>query len=311
MDEKKAGAAIRLALTKAPSSSIDAGAEFSVSVGLEWPGGTGPDGATYRVTDAKKTIASGALPKPSDDCSVAFTLTAPTAAGEHRWLLTVASKENDAGKTAEGALPFALTVVPHATSLAVWDVPSPVVRGAKFAVKAGAKCTASCGFGDRGIEIRDEAGKLMGSATLGKTTWEGTASLYWTTLEITAPRKHGLHAWTASFSPGETDLPHDGATSRFSFVTVPEPEHSVSVKVVNTKTKAPIANAQVRLGLYRTVTDEAGSAKVRVPKGEFPLIVTRVGYEMPEQNITVSKDVRVRIAAEKLPEEDPFATWTA
>ena len=311
MDEKKAGSAIRLGLTKAPPSSIDAGAEFSVSVGLEWPGGMGPDGATYRILDGKKTITSGALPKPSEDGSVAFALTAPASAGEHRWLLTVAKDENDAGKRAEGALPLALTIVPHATSLAVWDVPSPVVRGAKFVVKAGAKCTASCGFGGREIEIRDEVGELMGSAPLGTITWEGTASLYWATLQLKAPRKQELHAWTLSFSPSETDLPHEGATSRFSFVTVPEPEHSVSVKVVNTKTKAPIPNAQVRLGLYRAVTDETGAAKISVPKGKFPLIVTRVGYEIPERNVLVSKDVRVRIAAEQLPEEDPFATWTA
>ena len=235
----------------------------------------------------------------------------PTQVGEHRWTLVVAGAGSEAGERAEGSLPLILTIVPHATSLAVWDNPSPVVRGARFEVKVGAKCSASCGLGGRTVEIRDEANNVMGSGALGDATWAGTTSLYWTTLQLKAPRKLGLHAWTVSFSPADLTLPHGGATSRFSFVTVAEPEHSVSVKVVNKQTKAPIGGAQVRLGLYRAVTDETGSAKLGVPAGEFPLVVTRAGYEMPERSIKVLKDVRVRIAAEKLPEEDPFASWTA
>ena len=312
MDENRVPIAIGLAFKKAPPPSVDAGVEFSFSVLLNWPEEIGLQDATYRVRDGDDTVHAGALPAAaSNDGSVEFRLAAPASVGGHRWLLMIATAANEAGERAEGVLPLALTTVPHATSLAVWDVPSPLVRGAKFEVKAGAKCSASCGIGGRTIEIRDEAGKVMGSGALGNTTWPGTASLYWTTLQLKAPRKHGLHAWTVSFSPDELKLPHDSATSRFSFVTVAEPEHSVSVKVVNLKTKAPIASAQVRLGLYRAVTDDKGLAKVSVPKGEFPLIVTRAGYKMPERSIQVSKDVRLRIGAEALPEEDPFANWTA
>lgn len=83
------------------------------------------------------------------------------------------------------------------------------------------------------------------------------------------------------------------------------------VKVLNKKTKAPIANAQVRLGLYRAVTNERGAARINVTSGDYPLVVTRAGYETPAQTIHVSKDVRVRVTAQELPEEDPFALWTA
>jgi hypothetical protein len=93
-------------------------------------------------------------------------------------------------------------------------------------------------------------------------------------------------------------------------MTVVEPEHSVSVKVVNKETKEPIAGAQVRLGVYRAETDEVGAAEIRVPKGRFELAVMRPGYRMPERKIEVVKDVRVRISAEKLPPEDPFALWS-
>jgi hypothetical protein len=151
----------------------------------------------------------------------------------------------------------------------------------------------------------------MGSGALGATIVPGTAGLSFTAIALKAPRKLALHNWTASFAPSELKLPHGGTTSRFSFVTVPEPAHSVSVTVVHKETKAPIAGAQVRLGVYRAQTDDTGSARVRVPKGAFPLVVTRVGYKMPERSIEVAKDVRVRITAEKLPPEDPFALWTA
>ena len=312
MDQNKVPVAIGLAFKQAPPESIDAGAGFSFSVLPDWPEGMEPEGATYLVRDGEHTIQAGRLPElASDDGSVEFTLVAPDEAGEHRWTLVIAQPGNKEGEIIEGSLPLVLTTVPHAASLAVWDNPSPVVRGARFEVKVGAKCSASCGLGGRTVEIRDEAGKVVGSAALDDATWAGTASLYWTTLQLKAPRKLKLHAWTASFSASGLKLAHDGATSSFSFVTVAEPEHAVSVRVVNKQTKAPIEGAQVRLGLYRAVTDKTGSAKVSVPAGKFPLIVTRAGFEMPEQSIEVSKDVRLRIVAEALPEEDPFANWTA
>jgi hypothetical protein len=150
----------------------------------------------------------------------------------------------------------------------------------------------------------------MGSGALGDTPAPGTAALVFTTIALKAPRECALHSWTASFAPSELKLAHGRATSRFSFMTVAEPEHSVSVKVVNKETKEPIAGAQVRLGVYRAETDEAGSAEIRVPKGRFELAVMRPGYRMPERKIEVAKDVRVRISAEQLPPEDPFALWS-
>ena len=311
MDRDLVPDTIGVAFSKAPPQSIDAGAEFSFSVSLNGPEGFALKRATYRVANREQITQAGALPEPAEDGSVAFTLIAPEETGEQRWTLIVAGEASGQGERVEGSLPLVLTIVPHASSLAVWDHPSPVVRGAQFEVKIGAKCSASCALGGRRIEIRDEADRVMGSGALGESTWAGTTSLYWTTLRIKAPRKQGLHVWTVSFSGADLTLPHGGATARFSFVTVAEPEHSVSVKVVNKRTKAPIGGAAVRLGLYRAVTDETGSARLGVPAGEFPLVVTRAGYAMAERSIKVSRDVRVRIAAEKLPEEDPFASWTA
>ena len=311
MSKEKVTLAIGLALKQPPPSAADAGAEFSFSVLLNWPERVSRRGATFCVREGKRTLQDGALPEADgEDGSVRFRLRVPDEVGEHRLTLVVASAEDDKER-AEGALDIVLTSVPHETSLAVWDVPSPVVRSTRFEVKAGAKCTSACVLAGKVIEIRDDAGKLMGSGALGDKTLPGTTALAFTAISLKAPRKCALHSWTASFSPSELKLPHGAATSRFSFVTVAEPEHSVSVTVVNKETKEPIAGAQVRLGVYRAETDASGAARVRVPKGEFPLVITRPGYTMPERSIEVAKDVRVRIAAEKLPEQDPYALWTA
>jgi Carboxypeptidase regulatory-like domain len=309
MKQEKATAPIGIALKEAPPASVDAGAAFSVSALLTWPQTVAREGATFRVSEGKRTLQEASLPVSAADGSVLFTLRAPDEVGEHRLRLTVANSER-AAERAEGALDFVLTTVPHETSLAVWDVPSPVVRNARFDVKAGAKCTSHCTLAGKVIEIRDESGELIGSGALGDATLPGTTALAFTTIALKAPRKLALNSWTASFAPSELKLPHGSAMSRFTFVTVAEPEHSVSVTVVNKATKTPIAGAQVRLGVYRAETDESGAAKVRVPKGAFPLVVTRPGYKMPERNIEVAKNVRVRIAAEQLPPEDPHALWT-
>ncbi len=311
MDRKKGSAGIDIALAKGPSEPIGAGSEFSLSVHIGWPAGMGADRAVYRIREGERTIRDGALPKPAFDGTIEFHLDAPEEVGEHRWELLVSAAQDQGGKLREGSLPIVFATVPHATSLAVWDVPSPVVRGAWFEVKVGGKCSASCRLDGRTVEICDEADRVVGRAVLRDTTLPETMGLYWTSVSLKAPRKIKLNAWTARFLPVERKPAHGGSLTHFSFVTVAEPENSVFVKVVDKKTKTPIANAQVRLGIYRAITNEKGAAKIMIPSGEFSLIVTRAGYEMPERRIAVSKDVRVRIPAQKLPEEDPFAVWTA
>src|SRR5258706_319507 len=185
MNKNKIPLTIGLALKAVPPEAVDAGAEFSFSVLANWPEGIAAKDASYVIRDGERILASGNLPEPGGN-GIALKVVAPEEAGEHRLRFVVESGD------AKGSLEFALKVVPHETSLAAWDIPSPVVRGALFAVKG-----------------------------------------------------------------------------------------------------------------------ENGAVRLRVPKGEFPLVVTRAGYEMPERNLAVAKDVRVRVAAEALPEEDPFAMWTA
>lgn len=311
MNQKNSSQAIELSFAKAPAKTIDAGMPLSFAVNAAFPEGVRGEGATYTIQDGANPIAQGDLPAAGEDGAVPFSLLSPGTANEHRWRLTIASAANPKGERCQGILAFAFVSIPHATSLAVWDTPSPAIRGKKFTVKVAAKCTSGCLLAGETIEVRDETGKLVSSALLGDAAWNETSSLYWTDVVLTAPRTLKLHEWTVRFAPSRHKLPHANAEARFTFMTVKVPAHRVTVSVIDKKTKAPIAGAQIRLGTYRAVTGEKGSAKLDVAKGEFPLVVTSNGYEVPERSLAVAKDMRIKIAAEKLPDEDPYAAWTA
>lgn len=311
MDWKQSLAGVGIALAKGPPESVDAGSGFSFSVRIVWPAGTRTDHAIYLISEGERKIEEGTIPEPAPDGNIDFNLRAPEEIGKYRWDLIVSSAPERGSGPIEGRLLLAFATVPHSTSLAVWDIPSPVIRGARFEIKIGGKCSASCRLAGSTLVVRDEAGRVVGKAALGDETLPETTGLYWTSLALRAPNRLKLNAWSASFSPSGLKPAHAETISGFSFVTVAKPEHAVFVKVLNKETKAPIANAQVRLGLYRAVTNAKGAARVNVASGDYPLVVTRAGYEMPEQNIHVSKDVRVRVTAQELPEEDPFALWTA
>ena len=311
MNQKNPSQAIDLSFAKAPAKTIDAGTALSFAVTVAFPEGVRGDSATYRIEDGNRPIAQGDLPAATEDGTIPFSLLSPATAGEHRWRLTIASAANPKGGHCEGTLAFTFASIPHATSLAVWDTPSPAIRGKKFTVKVAAKCTSACVLASESVEIRDEAGKLVSSAPLGDAAWNETAGLYWTDVVLTAPRTLKLHEWTVRFAPARHSLPHANAEARFTFMTVKEPAHRVTVSVIDKKTKAPIPGAQIRLGTYRAVTGENGSAKLDVAKGEFPLVVTSNGYEVPERSLAVAKDMRIKLAVEKLPDEDPYAAWTA
>src|SRR5690349_16641636 len=61
----------------------------------------------------------------------------------------------------------------HKTSLAIWDLDSPVVVGRTGRMKVGAKCSAGCGLTRHQIEIHDQSGVAVAQGPLGAETWPG------------------------------------------------------------------------------------------------------------------------------------------
>jgi hypothetical protein len=236
-------------------------------------------------------------------------LEAPDRTGEHVWSMTFGPHEVAGVRHDEVTVPVRTAIIPHATSLAVWSVPSPVVTGARFVIAVGAKSSAGISFAAEHVEIRDEFCDVVAQGCLGETPYPGTTALYWTSIELAAPSREGLHTWSVEFEPREPDLPHERGSTTFSVLVVRPPEHRLTIKVIEKDTSAPIADAQVRLGAYRAATDPLGLAEVDMPTGVYDLDIWKVGYEAPTRTVRLEKNMLVEVEALSVHEEDPDAAW--
>ena len=262
---------------------------------------TPPNGAVV----ASELITCDAGINETDD----ITLKAPQQVGEHVWGVAFAPPELDGVLHEAKPLSILVHIKPHMTSLAVWDIPSPVVMSEKFKIKVGAKSAAGCNLGGEDIEVCDDTGAVLGHGGLGDAPWPDTSALYWTEVELLAPDREGIVSWWVKFAATELESPHQGASSNFSVAIVKPPQHRLTVKVIEKETAAPIENALVRLGVYRAATDPSGLAEIKLPTGTYDLVVWKAGYEAPSQTVEVNDDVTLQVEALVAPEEDPDAAW--
>ena len=98
-------------------------------------------------------------------------------------------------------------------SLAVWDVPMPVVAGEMFSIKAGAKSASGHSLAGHRVEVFDAAGVVVASGNLGETPLAGTEALYWTAIDVPAPATGQVTEYAVRFIPGPG---HDATATRFS-----------------------------------------------------------------------------------------------
>jgi hypothetical protein len=302
---------IEIELLDAVPEEVDAGVELTLVVGLKPSGFTDLAETPFEIRDADAVRHAGMLDlagEARDRATIA--LNAPDAVGEFAWMLVIPEHAREGKTCSETSLPFVFRTRPHATSLAAWDCPSPVVIGETFRLKVAAQCSAGCATlpGER-IVIRDARGAEVASATLGATPWPGTEALYWTEVEVPAPSETGVHAWKVEFAADRLRLPHGGASFSFSSMVDRPAEHTVIVKVCAEESHAPIDDAQVRLGSRRAATDASGIARLAVPGGTHELFVWKAGFEAPTRRIEVTRDASIEVAATTLPEVNPDSYW--
>ena len=238
-----------------------------------------------------------------------IALTPPPQLGEHVFHITMPSHEIDGRLYNKAALDVPVRVVPQPTSLAVWDVPTSVVMGATFTVRAGAKSAADASLANCAIELLDEADAVVGRGRFGAIAFAGTGALYWCDVELVAPRREGLADFTVRFAADGTELPHHGSTTSFRVAIVREPEHVLNVKVTEQATSAPIADVELRLGAYHGTTDGSGLAQIAIPRGSYELHLWKVGFEAPSRVLDICGNAFVEIAATAVHEEDPDGRW--
>ena len=91
----------------------------------------------------------------------------------------------------------------------------------------------------------------------------------------------------------------------FGFRTVSPPEHRVTVTVCDRYTEAPLAGAEVRVGVYRGATDAGGHAQVEVQPGSYELYVRKAGYGPHSSSVEVTGDLTLRVSAAPVADVDP------
>lgn len=191
----------------------------------------------------------------------------------------------------------------RSASVAVWDIPSPVVVGGCFTVKVGAKSSAECSLAGARIEVADETGVVIGSGTLGNEPWPGTSALVWTEVTLVAPAEERGCSWSVKCVADDPAL--DDVSGRFSFSTSLPPECLVEIVAVVKDSESAVRNAEVALGRHRGTTDDAGVVRLAVRKGSYDLVVWKVGYQIAERRVDVTQDVTITLEAVALPSEEP------
>jgi hypothetical protein len=290
---------------------VPVGATFAVKVAVACHEGC--DLHEHRLEIAAPAGAGEAQQAPGAnveaDDALELTLRAPPRVGDHVWRISLPQHPASGVRHDAEPLSISVRVKPQSSSLAVWDIPSPVVMGDAFDIKAGAKSAGDVKLTGRTIEVCDETGAVLAQGCLGDAPWPGTSGLYWTQLRVPAPDREGPCAWSARFAATDVELPHDGATSNFSVAVTRPAEHRLTVKVSEKDTVNPVEGADVRVGVYRATTDPAGMAAIDVPKGTYELVVWKVGYDIPIQSIRIDTDRALEVEATIAPEEDPDAVW--
>ena len=249
---------------------------------------------------AEEAMSEKAVPEES-----VFSLIAPTEVGAHTWTIVLPAHEIDGVVHAEVSLEVGTTVRPHETSVAAWDITSPVVVGQPLSAKVGIRCSAECRMTGKRFAVRNDAGSPVGEGTLGDDVWPGTKALYWAEVLLEAPPTVGSFNWSAGLLAADLGSSHVEAFSVLSFRTVEPPEHTVSVEVVRDDTGDPIEKVEVRMGVYRASTDERGVARFEVPSGEFDVLAWKTGFVSDPANVEVIEDLEIRIEARYVPPADP------
>ena len=192
----------------------------------------------------------------------------------------------------------------HEISLAVWDLPAPVVIGRRTALKAGVSCSCGCSLAGTEINVRDERGTVLGSGVVGSDPWRGTMALYWVEFEVAAPATEGLHAWRVhATTPNGDPAPE----SNVPVLASRPPEHRVTFDVTEQRTGIPLAGVELRIGPFRATTNEAGQAHVDVPGGTYEVHAWKLGYDLLSSTASVNADTTIRLdLAGTPPPEQPY-----
>ena len=190
----------------------------------------------------------------------------------------------------------------HAASLAVWDLASPVIVGRRATLKVGIACAAGCNLAGTSVEIYNEAGERVAGGMVGSTPWPATAALYWAELDVAPPEGEGDQSWTLhATTPAPT---HADATTIVHVVVCRPPEHHVTLEVIDKISGRPLGGVELRLGRFRTSTNDAGIAHLEVPGGHYDVGTWKDRYEVLAKTVEIARETTIHLELAATPEQE-------
>jgi hypothetical protein len=300
---------------------LDMGAPFELVVATPCDAPCDLGQASFQIQDDDRTIAEGAfgdIEHPTRDPDahdprdgpvdlrprVRIRVTAPAQGGRFRWRLVVPRQVIDGVSLKRAELTFDFSTGQHRMSLAAWNAPSPVETGSTFRFKVGAKCSAGCDLSGLPVVA---TGTALFQTTLGPAP--DANGLYCGEIEITAPSETGLHECFLRLRTDELPTPHGDASGAISFVATPPAAHRVQVLIRARETGAPLADAQVRLGVHRNATNAEGAACFHVASGPHRLFVWKADHAFAETIVDIQNDQDLTILGDERPKKNPYSRW--
>lgn len=286
-----------ITLAQDPPSQCLSGTEMVLKVQVGCPHGCnlqgkeirvlGQDGSLLAETELGAFVGNGNM---TGD----IKLPTPIEVGEVTWQAFFPLSQEGNIRHEECLVRFSFQVLPHETSLAVWDTPSPAILERKSSLKVGAKCSAGCNLAGENIEIQDQEGKLVATGTLADPPWPGSQGLYWQEIPFQAPGQEGYYSWKAQFRGLTKAVLHQESVITFGFQALRPPEYRLSIEVVDRETKVPIGDAFVAANTFRTYTDAQGQAILEITGGAYEIYVWRDGYLAWETTLEISADTEIQ-----------------
>ena len=287
---------ISVSSVEASPSEVDAGADLTLKGKVLCSPAVDLRGTTLLIMDQDGALAESVELSEFDgetNETREFVVRAPLRPGAYTWLAVCPAFATEGISREETSEPFSFTAKPHSTRVVVWDAPSTIECGEKFSVKLGVKCSSECRPDGWRVEVRDHDGNKQATPTLSGEPWPGTAALYYTEVDLSAPDTEGLYAWEAKALVDGLDIPHTECIAPFSVRVVPTPECLLTVVAIDLESQTPVEGAKVVVHPYKAFTDERGVAKVRVPEGEFRLFVSGKKYFPFRRDCDIKTDVTI------------------
>ena len=286
------------------AGEVDAGADLAVHIEAACPHGCDLGGLAVSIRGEDGAEAASGVLEPAGEAgsfAADCVLRAPLKVGEHRFEVALGPQPVSGVIHRSVSAAFTVTVTAHAMRLNVWDLPSAVTAGERFTFKVGAKCSAQCRHVGRTLRLVDGDGRELAIARLGDKVWPGTSALHFAEVTAEAPAAPGAYEWHVVVPKRREKLAHLPAAARLQLNVVAAPDFEVAVEAVDRERLTPIAGARIVMHPFRTVTDEHGVARLKVPRGEYQILVSGSRYLPARQQVAVTKNLVARAELDREP----------